>query len=515
MQPIETYNIQARTDLQAVREKIMDNFSTMLEGSEKNSECYYDTFDWRLYQNNVVLKQEVDRIKLCNIDSEQAIAARKINIDKSSIFWWDLPDGALRDRLSEILDVRALIKRIDLVRNVTRIRILNEDEKTVLRVALHELMFDRDTPLREEMYALTISPVRGYAEEHADFVSFIESCGVAGKAKNLFLSMADRLQYEVGAYSSKIDIRLDPSMQSDVAVKMIIKSLLSVMRQNEEGIRNDIDTEFLHDYRVSIRRTRSVLSQIKGLFLPELSSRFRAEFKILGNMTNRLRDLDVYLLNENQYKEILPESLQNGLDNFFKRLKAERKKEHDSLVKYLDSPAYDELMGSWQRFLESAQPADDSELIQAAVPVIDLAGEVIRHRYAKLVKIGQKIDYNTPNDKLHKLRIQCKKLRYLLEFFSSLFPQENYNVLVKRLKTIQGTLGDFNDYSVQQRKLLAALKEEDQQDDRFYLLAAAMGGLITHLHHQQLRCRETFSSIFSEFINQETNQLFEDIFDQS
>ena len=78
------------------------------------------------------------------------------------------------------------------------------------------------------------------------------------------------------------------------------------MRQNEAGIRADWDTEFLHDFRVAIRRTRSALSQIKGVLPVDAVEHFKDAFRELGRSTNRLRDLDVYLLEEETYRAMLP-----------------------------------------------------------------------------------------------------------------------------------------------------------------------------------------------------------------
>ena len=63
------------------------------------------------------------------------------------------------------------------------------------------------------------------------------------------------------------------------------------------------------------------------------------------------------------------------------------------------------------------------------------------------------------DEDLHNLRIDCKKLRYLLEFFTSLFPKTQMKLLIKQLKQLQDNLGDFNDLSVQQARLLEVAGE--------------------------------------------------------
>ena len=54
--------------------------------------------------------------------------------------------------------------------------------------------------------------------------------------------------------------------------------------------------------------------------------------------------------------------------------------------------------------------------------------------------------------------IECKKLRYLLELFSSLLPQKKARRIVRRLMGMQTKLGRFNDYCVQTQFLVNHLK---------------------------------------------------------
>ena len=55
---------------------------------------------------------------------------------------------------------------------------------------------------------------------------------------------------------------------------------------------------------------------------------------------------------------------------------------------------------------------------------------------------------------VHRLRIECKKLRYLMEFFAELFPKEEGSAVLRLLRRLQTRLGEFNDALVQQRSLM-------------------------------------------------------------
>ena len=65
---------------------------------------------------------------------------------------------------------------------------------------------------------------------------------------------------------------------------------------NLDGTIADIDTEFLHDFRVAVRRSRAVQRELRGVFPPEELARFRTEFRWLQQVTGDARDLDVYVL---------------------------------------------------------------------------------------------------------------------------------------------------------------------------------------------------------------------------
>ena len=68
--------------------------------------------------------------------------------------------------------------------------------------------------------------------------------------------------------------------------------------------------------------TRSALSQIKSVFPEDATDRFKREFAALGKLSNPLRDLDVYLLNERRCKALLPNMLEADIEPLFDHLRA-------------------------------------------------------------------------------------------------------------------------------------------------------------------------------------------------
>jgi CHAD domain-containing protein len=299
-------------------------------------------------------------------------------------------------------------------------------------------------------------------------------------------------------------------MTGQQAMSKIFMFLLDVAAQNLEGMKQDIDTEFLHDFRVSVRRTRAALSQIKGVFSDVKINKYKQMFSDIGKSTNRLRDLDVYLLNKDYYYTLVPDIFKQGLDFLFIKLAKQRAYEHKKLVALIESGRFKDALDKWRSFLSSDLKTTAGP--NANAPVLKLAQNFIHKQFTKVISQGKKIDKKTSDKKIHDLRIECKKLRYLMEFFASLFPEEDINYLIKQLKMLQDNLGDFNDLAVQQLEMQDYLQEVDWNLKSAQTITAALGGLIASLNNKQKDVRGQFFTKFATFSSIENEVLFAKLF---
>ena len=150
----------------------------------------------------------------------------------------------------------------------------------------------------------------------------------------------------------------------------------------------------------------------------------------------------------------------------------------------------------------------------AHVGVKEVADPIIRRHHKKVLRSGGSLDTTTPDEEVHQLRIQCKKLRYSMEFFSSLYPKEELQIVVRHLKKLQDILGVFNDLSVQQamlRQTLQTLEEKNPVKDQI-AVAAALGGLMQNLYQEQRELRSHFKEAFAQFSDAETTDLCQQLF---
>jgi len=490
---------------------IAGSFSVKKIRSASSRKQYCDTFDWRLQGNNLVLYRENRMYRLASLATGMVKAEAAWPSRKQLKFWGDLADGPLRDILHQVLDMRALLPRAVTISRIRTMHILNRDAKTVMHVRL-ERYFLAGSPQKPILTSLSLEPVRGYYKQFEEFRKYVAGLGLAPENDNAMLIIYNAAGLAPGTYSTKLDIHLAADQAASLAAVDICKSQLHIMKQNESGIMADIDCEFLHDFRVALRRTRAALSQLKNLFAPEITMRFKKELAVIGSMTNRLRDLDVYLLKRETYQAMLPAELRPKLDHLFTNLVAERRREYLRLTRKLKGPEYQAIMTDWETFLQSYEPGNDRDGKNAGRPVLNLARKYIFKSYAKVIKQGRKMGEDAPDGELHRLRLNCKKMRYLLEFFSSLFPADRIGILVKHSKKLQENLGDFNDLFVQQKALRDYLEKQVPKSSEAIDIAAAIGGLITNLSRKKQEVRQVFSETFKQFDHQENNRLFLELF---
>ena len=83
-------------------------------------------------------------------------------------------------------------------------------------------------------------------------------------------------------------------------------------------------------------------------------------------------------------------------------------------------------------------------------PALTLAVGLLNKRYKQLRKIHRAAS-NLSNEEMHDVRISTKKMRYVAEFFHSLYPKRATKEFINSLIEVQDCLGSINDAVVGQR----------------------------------------------------------------
>jgi CHAD domain-containing protein len=97
-------------------------------------------------------------------------------------------------------------------------------------------------------------------------------------------------------------------------------------------------------------------------------------------------------------------------------------------------------------------PEDLGQTERLAAPVTEVASEALGKRWKMVDKRARMLE-TLDDHQRHELRKELKKLRYAVEFLSSLFPEKDVRPFLKRLKKIQTVFGDLNDATTVRRIL--------------------------------------------------------------
>jgi CHAD domain-containing protein len=487
-------------------ECLRDEWSVDIHTQASKVLAFWDTFEWGLWFGGHVLYSSGGVYHLCAreggwsgavVCEERAGGRRR--------FWKDFETRAMRARLEGMLGLRGLASVAEGTFRLSRCDVRDGAGKIVCRLEWASVSAGKRAD-GDLLHSCRVMPLLGYDAEAARVVEHLVGCG----ARTSGDGPVEALLRHAGRMPRRHTLRPAFGLEFDTpareAVGRIVRTILELAERNVPGIVDDLDTEFLHDYRICLRKVRSVLSLVKDVYPAEGTLRMRKVLGDLARQTNRLRDLDVYLLARDEYLGLLPPVLRPALDGMFKDFSADREREARRTVSKLRAASTRQLLREVEEYFSRETPHEPSPA--ADLPVGPLVFRRICKRYTKIRRIGAGIGAETPDEAVHRLRIECKKLRYLMEFFAELFPREEGVQLLKLLRRLQSRLGEFNDALVQQRSLMNYWERKRSGSGA----ALGVGGLVAVLYRRQQEARGLIDEALEGFCGGQTAQAFKHTF---
>ena len=430
-----------------------------------------DTFDRRLVAAGLTLelRTAAGGTQLVLTDDEQELAAAADGLRLPALAA-ALPAGPVRDRLAPVIDIRALTDLGVQRRHLRPVDLRNRDDKIVVRVVVDEPDHVRVTPLR------------GYDADGRTALRLLAGLGL----REAVDAVAAPDRPPAGSPC--------PEAPATTYVAHVLRGFLDTMAANLPGLFDDVDTEFLHDFRVSVRRTRSTLKLGRPVLPGDLRETWEPAFKWLGDLTTPVRDLDVYQLDLPTMAGWLVAADPADLGALAEHLRRRRTAERRRLLRGLRSPRYQRLVDGWDSRLAELSEAEPP----GSATALALARKAIHRSGRRVTKDGAAVHADSPATDLHSLRKRCKELRYALEVFAPLLDASARKSLVSDLKVLQDVLGRFQDSEVQ-RAGLRDFAEEMMRDGTPTEAVLALGELIGHLDAAQDDARREFDDAFGRF----------------
>lgn len=451
----------------------------------------------------------------------------------------DLPDGDVRDLVAGPMWVRA-VGPVLRARTVTReVSVRDDGGAVVAGIVWRETTVQEPVRTAPLIRVDVLSAGSGKAGKHAKRIRkalCASRAGADGTSEVTHRSFHKRsgdlyeeLLDEAGLRERSGPPEFTADTPADVAVALALRAHARAIAANVDGTIADVDTEYLHDLRVAVRRMRSLLKLVGDVLPSRPVERHTPVLKWLGDVTSPTRDLDVHLLGFDDLADRLiagdPEDLAPLRDHLHRRRDAARR----ALVRALRTRKFSRLLEEWPAALEDVVGDADPET-DAAPDVSEAepgdegsdhgegagdesAGEpeqmpdvrtFVRERLArtakKVTRKAAAITPDSPAEDVHSLRKRCKELRYLLEFAKPLCPPAEYASVLKRLKKLQDILGAFQDGEVQSHELREHAERMHEAGQAPTAALLAMGELAGAYAADQRQARGELTAALRRFL---------------
>ena len=468
-----------------------------------------DTFDGRLHRAGLRLElRETSSLELV-LSGEGTVPAH-LTVSAAPRMPDDLPPGPFRSRIAALADLRALVPQLRVSVKRTSAVWRDATGKIVATAELNEGIRVVDHPgIDSPASTIEIHEIAGYPKQARRAVSALEGIGLASCETDTLSLCAAAAGVDFAGVTTTATVPLDPQMPAVDGYRAVLANLARTIRANWQGTIDQTDTEFLHDLRIAVRRTRTVLGEAKGVLPDDVRDDARSGFGWLAGLTGPARDLDAFLLEWNRYTDAPGAGLAPALAPVRELLERRRATAHVELERGLRSPRAAQLMSDWATWLE--RPLDDEQRTdRAARPLGRLVRKRIARAHGVLIENGRLIGPDTPAEQVHDLRKDAKKLRYLLECFGSLLPDKPRTQFVKRLKALQDNLGEHQDAEVHVA-MMRGIADELHAADASPATIVAIGQLTERLDHQRIAARAEFAERFADYDTPATQRALDTV----
>lgn len=275
-----------------------------------------------------------------------------------------------------------------------------------------------------------------------------------------------------------------------------LQHYLDRMRDYEPLALEGLHPEGVHRMRVAIRHFRALLRIYADIFAESDGAALDNELRWLSRQLGAARDADVCEETIRGFNASLPAAAAAAAAPYEEHLRETTAAAYMNLAKVFAGERYADLLAWAQRFVATGPGAAISEQF-GQLSISDAADKDVHPAAKKMLKRGEKIAAGSSDKRWHKLRIQAKRMRYLVDFFA-VAELMRWDPSVKALGRLQDLLGE------QQDAITALERLEDYlhslpEDDGSLELRLSIDRLMATEAQRITDCRSCFPAAWSEF----------------
>ena len=397
--------------------------------------------------------------------------------------------------MADLTEERALLPLVTITSHVSEARRLDRRGKVVARAEVHEQVAADGDVVAE--WLVEVTGVVGHDDERERSLTRLTAVGMESVDADVATAAADgRGSRSAGTHELPHGPARSDASPRSTASAACSPTWPTPSTPTCSGTIDDVDVEFLHELRVAVRRTRSVLAEGKGVLPADVRRPVPRVVRLAGpDHRRRPRPRRLRHRLGRLRRPAQPRRTEAASTACSRRSRGVAGAAHAELAARLRSDECGELLGSLARVAHRSR-----RRARRRSPPRAVRGRP--HRQGPAHGPHRRAGHHARpprRERLHDLRKDTKKLRYLLECFGSLFPTKGRKAFVAQLKALQDNLGEHQDAEVhlaQLRELAHDLHARATVDTDALL---AMGRLSDQLDRRRAEERADFVERFAAY----------------
>ena len=283
----------------------------------------------------------------------------------------------------------------------------------------------------------------------------------------------------------------------EFAAEIFMKSS-SAMNVEIEGVRKGRDIEFIHRMRVASRRLRSALEVFVECVPAKKREDWRIRVKELTQALGETRDTDVQiLLLETIYENLPDPNYRTGMRRLLLRLRQRRTKLQTEVLAALDLLEKKKVLNQIsEKYKDSV--SERTALDKYSTDIYNLAFTSISKRLDQFLSYEVYLQNPEYIKELHLMRIAAKQLRYALEIFAPIYPDQ-LEIAIKSTRQAQQVLGEIHDCDLWSTDLPDFLEKEKLRIQHYLGHTRSLKLLLPGIEYFQHNREEERKRLFTSY----------------
>jgi putative phosphoesterase len=277
-----------------------------------------------------------------------------------------------------------------------------------------------------------------------------------------------------------------------------ILNLLNGFGSNIDGVIENRDVECVHKTRVASRKLRAALPLFRFCFPEEEYKRWLKEIKKVTRLLGEARDLDVQIIFIENYIKKISLREKKSLEILLSDHKNRRCNIQPHVERELNKLKASDMLGEISLFCKQTLTENSAQIFNPD-QVRTKSCWYISFRLDEFLVNQRFVHFPNKNKKHHQMRIAAKKLRYTMEFFAPLYPNQ-LKEQIESIKKYQDLLGEKHDNEVwidyiPQFIEKIATKRKKPDDTKF---EGALKKFLLYIKRQRLQHYREFVMLWEE-----------------